>query len=86
MAQFFVEVILKALAILQDIKNNIKPKNAQDIITYLSTHYGQATYVENLAKQRHQKIGRLQLPFTPQNVAWSYKCLKAHLATIDSVK
>ena len=91
MAQFFVEVILKALAehesmILQDIKNNIKPKNAQDIITYLSTHYGQATYVENLAKQRHQKIGRLQLPFTPRNVAWSYKCLKAHLATIDSVK
>ena len=91
MAQFFVEVILKALTqheflILQDIKNNSKPKCAQDIISYLATHYGQPTYVENLAKQRHQEIGRLQLPFTSCNVAWSYKCLKAHLATIDSVK
>ena len=91
MTQFFVEVILKAFTkheplILQDIKNNVKPKCGQDIITYLSTHYGQPMYVENLAKQKHQMIGRLQLPFTSHNVAWSHKRLKAHLATIDSVK
>ena len=87
--QFFLDKCINSLedkTIALDIRQNVAPKDLEELIEYLLNTHGKPAKIQGILIRKHITMNKLTWPITSRNAEKNYEAIKTHLALLNSGK